>query len=394
MAVIPTIAEIYETLSNDLKNKLNLSDNDLKKVLDAVALSLTGQFKLTYLFLADIQNNIFPDTADSAANGGTLERQGLIYLNRIRRPATSGIFNIQVNAEAGSVLRSGITFKSNDDSFNPGELYILDEEQNLTGVSNDDIIEIRSIKGGTDLTLEVGDTLTITEPVIGVDKIVTIASIVELPLAEESVEDYRAAILQSIQLEPQGGAKTDYRLWAADAQGVRLVYPYVKDGEAGTVQIYVEATVGDSTDGNGTPPAALLDDVAEVIEFDPDITIDTNSRGRRPIQANIEVLPILPIPVDIVVEGLQEITPEIEVAVRDNIEQYLRTIRPYVAGADLARNKNDILYSARLQAVITDVLSASNFFTDFTLLVEGVNQLSFLFTRQNIPYLRDLTLNS
>ncbi len=393
MAIIPTITEIYETLSNDLQNKLNLSDTELKKVLDAVALSLSGQFKLLYLFLGDIQNNGFPDTADTAENGGTLDRLGSIYLNRIRRPATSGVFNIQVIAENGSVLRSGITFKSNDDSLNPGNLYILDEEEVLTGVANDDIIEIRSIDGGTLSSLEVGDTLTITEPVIGVDKIVTIASIVEQPLAAESVQDFRNAILQSIQLEPQGGAKTDYRLWAADAQGVRQVYPFVKDGEAGTVQIYVEATPEDSTDGNGTPSQAILDAVAEVIEFDPDITIETNSRGRRPIQATIESLPINPIPVDITINGLQETSPDIENSVRDNLIQYLRDVRPYVAGADLARNKNDILYSARLQAVVTDVLSASNFFTEFVVLVEGVEQISFLFTRENVPYLRDLTLN-
>lgn len=390
MARIPTLIEIYDGLANDLRSRLNLSDSDLKKVLDAVSASLSGQLKLNYLFLADIQNNIFPDTADSAENGGTLERLGLIYLNRIRRPSTSGVFNVAVVAENGSTLRKDITFKSNDDALNPGQLYILDEEQNLTGNAT---IEIRSIKGGTDLALEVGDTLTITEPVIGVDKIVTVLAIVDPPLAEESIEDYREAILQSIQLEPQGGAKTDYRLWAADAQGVRRVYPYVKDGDAGTVQVYVEATEADSTDGNGTPEATLLTAVAEVIEFDPDITIDTNSRGRRPIQATVEVLPILPIPVDLIVTGLQEVTPDIETAVRTNVEQYLRDIRPFVAGADLARNKNDIIFSAGLQAVVTDVLSASNFFTDFTMFVEGVAQLSFLFSRENIPYLRNLTLS-
>lgn len=391
MALIPTISQIYDNLSNDLKNKLNLSDNDLKKVLDAVALSLTGQLKLTYLFLADIQNNIFPDTADSAVNGGTLDRQGLIYLNRIRRPATSGVFNVSVIAEAGSVLRAGITFKSNDDSSNPGNLYVLDEEQVLTGV--DDIVQIRSISGGVEISLVIADTLTITEPVIGVDKIVTVSSIVEPPLAEETVEAFRAAILQSIQLEPQGGAKTDYRLWAADAQGVRNVYPYIKDGEAGTVQVYVEATESDSTDGNGTPAPSLLEDVEEVIEFDPDITIETNSRGRRPIQANIEVLPIIPIPVDVTVTGLQDASIDVENAVRANLIEYLKTIRPYVAGADLARNKNDILYSARVQSVVTDVLGSSNYFTGFDLFVDGVNQISYIFSRENIPYLRDLTIS-
>lgn len=391
MAAIPTILELYTNLSNDLRNRLDLSDDNLKKVLDAMALSLAGQFKLTYLALADVQNNIFPDTADTGENGGTLDRLGLIYLNRIRRPSTSGTFSVSVTAENGSSLRSGITFKSNDDSFNPGNLYILDQQQTLTGTG--DAVEIRSLEGGSGVLLEVGDTLTITEPVIGVEQVVTVGAIVQQPFDEESVDDFRAAILQSIQLEPQGGAKTDYRLWAADAQGVRNVYPYVKDTEAGTVQIYVEATAADSTDGLGTPSAALMADVVEVIEFDPDISLPLNERGRRPIQANIEVLPIALNPVDVVITGLQENSPNIQASIQQNLENYLLSIRPYVAGADLARNKNDILYSARLQAVVTDVLTASNFFTDFNVFVNGVNQLNFLFSRDNIPYLRNLVIN-
>lgn len=390
MAEIRSISEIYENLSNDLRNKLSLSDDNLKKVLDAVALSLAGEFKLTYLFLADIQNNLFPDTADTSENGGTLERQGNIYLNRNINPATSGTFDVSVTGEPGSVLRSGLTFKSNDNSLNPGNLYILDQEIVLVG---NDIVEIRSLDGGVEQLLEPLDTLTITEPVIGVDKVVSVDSVVSQPLAAESVEDYRISILQAIQLEPQGGAKTDYRIWSADAQGVRFVYPYVKDGEAGTVQVYVEATEEDSTDGNGTPSAALLTDVEEVIEFDPDETLETNSRGRRPIQATVEVLPVTPVPVDVIITDLQQTSVDIENAITENLKEFLTSIRPFVSGADLARNKNDILYSAKLQSVVTDVIDSSNFFTDFDVMVQGVSQQSFLFSRENIPYLRDLTIN-
>ena len=390
MASIRTISEIYENLSNDLRNKLNLADDDLKKVLDAVALSLAGEFKLTYLFLADIQNNLFPDTADTSENGGTLERLGSIYLNRNLKPATSGTFEVLVVGEVGSTLRSGLTFKSNDNSLNPGNLYVLDQEVILAG---NDTIEIRSLEGGSNQSLETSDTLTITEPVIGVEKTVEVSEILIQPLAAEEVEDYRISILQAIQLEPQGGAKTDYRIWAKDAQGVRFVYPYVKDGSAGIVQVYTEATKEDSTDGNGTPSAALLLNVAEVIELDPDITLDTNSRGRRPIQANIEVLPIVPIPIDITIIGLQETSSDIENNIMTNLAEFLTQVRPFVSGADLDRNKNNILYSAKLQAVVTDVLNASNFFTDFNMSVQGVNQTSFLFARENIPYLRNLTIN-
>lgn len=391
MAYIPTILELYQNISNDLKSKLNLSDDDLKKVLDAFALVIAAQLKLNYLSLSDIQNNIFPDTADSAINGGTLDRHGLIQLNRLQKPATNGVFEVSVISVIGSQLRSGLTFKSNDDSLNPGKIYILDSEEITT--TNPQTIEIRSIDGGIDFGLDIGNSLTITEPVIGVEQNVVVSAIISQPLAAESEDSFRKAIIDSIQLEPQGGSKTDYRLWAADAQGVRNSYPYVKDGEAGTVQVFVEATVIDSIDSNGTPSQPILDEVAAVIEFDPDITKPLSERGRRPIQARLEVLPIIINPVDVTITSLNINTVEIQNSIRENIKQYLIDVRPFVAGGDLARNKNDILYSARVQSVVTDVLDASNFFSDFLVFVNGVQHNSYLFSKENIPYLRNLVFN-
>ena len=394
MNPIPTIQELYTTISNDLRSKLNLTDDELKTVVDAFSSVMAAQFKLAYLSLGDVQNNIFPDTADSFVNGGTLERMGRIYLNRNRNPATQGIFNVSVTGVASSVIRSGLTFKSNDDSLNPGQLYVTDVETILTG--SGDVIEIRSLGGGTEFDLIVSNQLTITEPVIGVDENVTVSTVTQQPLAAETIDAYRLDILNAIQLEPQGGARTDYRLWASDAQGVRFVYPYVKDADAGTVQIYVEATKDDGSDEFGTPTQAILDavynpiDSSGVIEFDPDITKPLNERGRRPIQATIESLPIVTNPIDVDITGLNENTTEIQDAIFKNLNEYIRNVRPFIAGADLLRNKNDVLYDFKLSAVVTDVISSSNFFNGFIMKVNGVGQNSFLFSRENIPYLRDV----
>ncbi len=380
---IPTLKQLYDNIANDLKNKLNLSDDNLKKALDAFAVVLAGQLKLAYLGQADILNNIFPDTADSSANGGTLDRLGLIYLNRIQRPATSGVFNITVTGEIGSVLRAGLTFKSNDDALNPGQLYILDNEFTLSDIS--ETVEIRSVGVGEDYKLENSDLLTITEPVIGVNQTVTVLETTTDPLAAEADRDFRQAILDSIQLEPQGGAKTDYRLWALDAQGVRKVYPYVKDGEAGTVQVYVESTSGD-----GTPSAPLLTEVEEVITLDPDETKSIYERGRLPIQATLEVLPIVTNPVDVTITGLNENDAEITANITAALEDYLYNVRPFVAGGELSRDKNNILNAAKIQSVVSDVIGSDNYFSNLTMFVNGVQHTSYLFSRENIPYLRDL----
>lgn len=391
MKNIPSIIELNNDIANDLRSKLGLTDDDLKKVVSALPLVLSAQLKLLYLFLGDIQDNGFPDKASTELNGGTLERLGRIYLNRNPFPDSIGVFKLSVVGVAGSVLRSDLTFKSNDDSFNPGQIYVLDTEYTLTGTA--DVIEVRSIGSGVEYNLSIGNNLTITEPVIGVDKTVSVTEIITQPTAGETEELYRQAILNAIQLEPQGGAKSDYRIWAGDAQGVRLVYPYVKDGEAGTIDIYVEATIVDSTDAKGTPGTAILNDVLSVINFDPDVTKPDYERGRRPMQANIVVLAITLIPVDVTITGLNDDSQSVKDAIKNSLNDFIYDVRPFIDGADLQRNKNDILYSGSVQGVVTNSLTSGNFFNVLDLKVDGNTVTSYEFGLGNIPYLRNLIFN-
>lgn len=389
MKPIPSIVELQQKITEDFKSKLNLSDDDLKRTLNAFSLVLSGQMKILYLFLADIQNNIFPDTADSVDQGGTLERIGQIYLNRPPFPDAIGVFNISVNGIIGSVLRESLTFKSNEDALNPGQLFVLDSEHIM--VSTTDVIEVRSLGAGTDFNLSVNDKLTITEPVIGVDKTVTVTAITTQPTSGETEENYRDAILRAIQLEPQGGSKSDYRQWASDAQGVRLVYPYVRDADAGIVDVYVEATLADSTDGKGTPTTTILNEVLAVIEQDPDLSKPINERGRRPIQANVITSAITLVPVDVTISGLNDSSQAVKDVIESALIDMLYEVRPYISGADLLRNKNNTLYSGRVQSVVTDALANGNFFNQLNLIVDGNSVVSYEFDLGNIPYLRNLT---
>jgi len=389
MKLIPTIKEINTNISNDLRSKLNLTIDYLKKTLDAFALVLSAQFHLVYLYLSDIQDNIFPDKATTADQGGTLERQGQIYMNRNPFPDSVGSFKVSVTGVAGSVLRVNLTFKSNENALNAGQVYILDSEYTLTGTSDE--IEIRSIGAGVDYNLNVADNLTITEPVIGVDKTVTVTDILVQPKAGETTELYRQAILNAIQLEPQGGARADYRQWSSDAQGVRLVFPYVQDVNTGIIDLYVEATLVDSTDGKGTPTSTILTDVGDVIEQDPDISKPINERGRRPIQADVHVSAITLVPVDVTIAGLNDDSTTVRNSINSSITDLLYDVRPFISGADLRRNKNDILYSGKVQSVVTDTLTNGNFFNLLTLYVDGNAITSYEFTLGNIPYLRNLT---
>lgn len=392
MRNIPTTQEIHEALSNDFKSNFNITDDELKKNFDALTGVLAAQFRLLYLYLGDIQNNVFPDTADTAENGGTLERLGNIYLNRGLNPATVGVFSVSVTGTAGAVIRQGLGFKSNDTSKNPGQTYITSTEYTLTG--SNDVIQIRSVSGGAQFDLDIGDTLTLQEPVLGVNNTVQVTQVDTQPIAEEDIDTYRRLIIEAIQLEPQGGARSDYRIWSADAEGVRTVYPYVSDNNAGSVLVYVEANPEDSVENNpGVPSDAIIEDVEEVIEQDPDISKPLNERGRRPIQATVSVDAVTIIPVDVTINGITETSAEIEASVRNSLTAELFTVRPYIAGADLVRDRKDVLTLTSLQSVVLDTLESGNVFTTMTMDVNGNTTTSFTFDGGNIPYLRNLTIN-
>lgn len=71
----------------------------------------------------------------------------------------------------------------------------------------------------------------------------------------------------------------------------------------------------------------------------------------------------------------------------------LYKVRPFISGADLQRNKNDILYYGKVQSVVTESLTNGNFFNNLTLEVDGNAEVSFEFTLGNVPFLNSLIIN-
>jgi uncharacterized phage protein gp47/JayE len=387
----PSLSTIYTKFVTDIKNKLGIASVLVKFVINALSAVLAAQIKLLYLYQVDIQNNQFPDKADTAANGGTLERLGMMYLGRMPFSGTDGTYNATVTGTTGAFIPKGSQFLSNAGSTSPGELYTNDNDYYLPGATG--TLPIRSVQTGASYLLNITDTLTPTAPILGVNNVVTIAAITQTPTDAEPEAVYRLAVLNSMRLQPQGGSKTDYRVWSSDANGVRLVYPYVKNGEAGTVQVYVEALESSNPGQHGVPTSGLILDVIDVIEMNPDTTLPIEKRGRRPIQANIEVLAITPIPVDMIITGLQTNTAAIQNSIRTNVETYLYDVRPYIAGSDLPRERNDQLSAVKLQGVVNDTIGTSNTFLSFTMSVNGVSVNTYPFTLGNIPYLRNVTYN-
>ncbi|KKM20618.1 hypothetical protein LCGC14_1643670 [marine sediment metagenome] len=388
MITIPKISELYEDILDDFEAVYGITISLFGKVFfRALALVQAGKLKLYYLAIGKLQKNIFIDTADPEASGGTLERFGRIKLGRNPFAATAGQYVVTVTGTVGAVIEASTTFKSNDDTVNPGKLFILDNEYTLVG---SDSITLRALEAGVDSKLEVGEELTATIPIAEVDKIVTVTSEAIAPLAAEEIEVYRTVGLQAYQLEPQGGAGSDYILWAADAQGVLRSYPYAKSGVTSEVNLFIEATIADSTDGKGTPSAQLLADVEEVVDFDPDDTRPLDERGRRPLTEIVNYLAVTIKQVDIEVQGFVGLTAAKETSILNAIKAVLDDIRPFVASANVLANKNDII---DINKVISTILNAEpgSIFTTVDLMINGGSVNTFTFENGDIPYLNSVT---
>lgn len=390
MVAIPTIIQLYNGILSDLETRYNISIPLIgKNFLRILAMVQAAKLKLFYLALANIQKQIAPDTADSEIVGGTLERFGRIKINRDPFQAVSAQYVATVTGTIGGAIPAQTTYLSNNDSQNPGILYILDTAYTLA--STTDHITLRALTSGLNGQLNIGDGLTATAPIALVDSLALVSSVAVAPLAAETTAQYRSIVLSSYREEPQGGAGTDYRQWAFDAQGVANTYPYVKSGVDDEINLFVEAIVADSTDGKGTPSALLLSQVYDVVNFNPDDTLPINQRGRRPLGTfEVNCLPVTIKTIDIVVTGFVGITTALQTQILNAVTAKINTTRPFVASSDILANKNDILDVNRIISIILSVYPGA-VFTSVTLKVNSVSMSTYTFTNGDIPFLNSIT---
>jgi len=386
---IPSLNDLYTSIKQDLKNKLGITSFVGKTVLNAISLVQAAKLKIYYLSLSFVYKNIFVDQAVSVQKGGSLERFGKVKLNRLPYPATAGEYKLAITGSVGATIRAGTTFKSLDSSTNPDKLFITNI--NTTLIASPETIEIRALELGSTAQLESGDELQVTAPIENIDSFANITAVTTIAADAESFEEYREKVIESYQTEPQGGSKTDYRLWSADVSTVRYVYPYVRDSYAGEINLYIEAYEDDSTDGHGTPTAATLSDVETVCNFDPDTSKPLNERGRMPMGVfNVNYLVISPLPVDVTITGLSDVSYLTEIEAQ--IKEFLKDIRPFVGGAD---NPNDInkdkLYLTDIQGIVRDIIGFNATFSAVEMTVDSVNYTIYQFENGDIPYINSVT---
>lgn len=394
MVTIPTINQLYNDILNDLQSQYDFTIPVFGKIfIRALAAVQASKHKLLYLGIAITQKNTWPDTADSITNGGTLERSGLIKIGRNPFPAVSAQYTIRVTGLAGAVIPGyGKTqFTSDANSLNPNMLFTLDNPYTCTG--SNDFITIRALTPGTISQLNIGDTLTATAPITNVTQTGgnTVTAQVVQPLDAETIEAYREIVLYSFQSQPNGGNSTSYRIWAGAIDGVANVYPFAVSGQSNQVNLYVESDIADSTDGKGTPSGtvpytegdgSMITAIADYIEGNGPNTL------KRPLGIFlVNYLPVIPYNVTVSISSSNPaFTTSQQQQIADVVSAWVNTVRPFVAGADILANKNDII---NLNFLILQILTAApgTSFGTVSFTVKGTSFSTYQFLNGYIPFM-------
>ena len=384
MIRIPTLSELYSQIVADLESELGESIPLFgKSFLRAMAAVQAAKLWLNYKINAFVQKNSWIDTADPESMGGSLERFGRVKLGRNPYPATAGQYLVTVTGSIGAVIPARTIFKSHDNALNSGKLFILDNQYTLVAVS--DSITLRALEIGIDSRLNIGNQLTSTTPISLVDSLATVSSESVEPLSAENIEVYRRKVIESFQLEPQGGSSSDYRLWANEVQGVAQSYPFAASGQVGYVNLYIEATIEDSTDGQGSASNSLLNDVRDNIQLPI-----SGVPARKPVGNIVNYLSVTPLEVNIEITGFQGLTTDIENLIEGALTEEIAKIRPFVSAIDIVSKRNDTLNTNKIITTILTTIPGSVFGT-ITLEVDSVVMTSKTFAGGQIPFLNSVT---
>jgi uncharacterized phage protein gp47/JayE len=359
---IPTTQELVEQYVALFESKLNqnipLADKAFVRVL-AVAEATLDTVLYKFGQERSIQNLALTATEDD------LDKIGINY-KVYRKPAESWKGKIEGSALEGTIIPVNIDFVS--DSI--GERYTPDAS--ATADADDEVIvTVTARNPGVNANLEVlagpdtPETMTIGRQIGGlISSTFEVVEVLNVGADRESDDDYRRRVLNEIRTVGGGGNSADYRTWAEEVAGVKRAYPYAGKPVGGGTSlpgdrtVYIEAT--EAIDPDGIPPAALLDEVRETINFDP-----ITGEARPPlgeIDDTLFVPAIRRTGFYVEVRNLV-ISPDLESQTKEKInlalDQYFRAVFPFILGLDFEGDRNDTITNLSVSTVVQGVVSSA-----------------------------------
>lgn len=304
---------------------------NLRVLMDVLAEGAHG----AYAFLDFIAKQAVPFTAVDEALEGWGALKGVI-----RKAATKATGTLTLSpATPGAVLPAGHPVSRGD-----GATYETLAEAVASG-GGTVVVQIAATVAGSASTIEDGSAFVLGQAVAGIASTGTAVALAP-GVDVETNEAYRTRVLQVYANPPQGGAKSDYPIWAVQVAGVTRAWCSPLAMGAGTVVVYFmmdDVRVDDGGFPQGVNGVATEEDRDTTAEGDQLVVAD-HIHPLRPVTALVYSVAPLANTVTMTIN-----LPDATEAVKDAVEAAIDAV--YLAYGSPGGKVNNDTIEAAIRAV-------------------------------------------
>lgn len=230
-------------------------------------------------------------------------------------------------------------------------------------------IAILATQSGTEGTLQVGDEVQLTETIPGIDPIATISAINVPGTEPESIESWRAAIIQIVAFPPQIGTSAWFLQETLTISGITRAYPYADLDWPGRVEIFAV----DDSQTDGQPSGSQLTDIEDRFKTatrDVLWAFETLPNALKRVEAFASPIDTYDV---VITEGVPALSASLKVSIETAIDNYFLTLNPFILGLSLEDNGTveKVAISAVIQNTIEAEVGETGRFTDVFLQKQG-----------------------
>ena len=268
----PSLQDLTSRIENDINVRFFTTTGPLRRsALKVLARVFAGGLYVVLLFVSWIFDQAFAHLAD----GDQLDRHGQ-GVGVFRKPAAYAKGSVVVSGVPGTNIPQGTLFSTVtvDNGVATTWEYETTEFVTIAGGGTVTVI-VSAVLPGVGGNQPVGTVLEIVTPIADVDPTCTVTTAIADGADQEGDDPYRRRVLFRKHNPPQGGADSDYVIWATSVSGVSDAWAFPNYPEANSVSVRI-------ANFQASPPVCSSAVVANVLAYLTD-------RTRRPVTADVRV---------------------------------------------------------------------------------------------------------